>query len=217
METYLKFLIDFLKVNKQPEETMYHYFCSEQNNKELFDNLKRFTYNRPRDFLTYIKMEIEKIKSGKEIVKSFEKINVRFISDEFSDYIVGEMKNYASFYIEQKDFDKYLRFFDFVNGEINFSYQKYCIYFNKFKKTTEKYDDFNDVYMKSPMDLLQFFYDVGIVGYREKLSDGSGYHYYWSFRERTPNKLNPQVKGTDFIMINQGASKSLNVGKSFFS
>lgn len=98
---------------------MFHYFLSRENNERLFDNLKKITYNRPRDFLTYIKMEIEKIKGSEKIVNQFTELDVDFISDDFSDYIVGEMKNYASFYIEQKDFDKYIKFLILLMEEIH--------------------------------------------------------------------------------------------------
>lgn len=205
------------KDKKKYKESMFHYFLSRENNECLFNNLKKITYNRPRDFLTYIKMEIEKVKNGEKIFDQFTELDVNFISDDFSDYIVGEMRNYASFYIEQKDFDKYIKFFDILNGRNTFTYQNYIGYYNKFKEASKKFDDFDNKYLNSPIDLLQFFYDVGLIGYRERLSDGTGYHYYWSFRERTPNKLNPQVKPTDHLMVNMGASKSLNVGKSFSS
>lgn len=205
------------KEKKDYKKSMFHYFISRENNEKLFSNLKRITYNRPRDFLTYIKMEIEKIKGGEDEVDQFSDLDVNFVSDDFSDYIVGEMRNYASFYIEQKDFDRYIKFFDFVRGRSTFPYTFFVECYNKFKSSAKEFDNFDDKYLNKPTVLLQFFYDVGLIGYRERLSDGGGYHYYWSFRERTPNKLNPQVKAVDYLMVNMGAAKSLNVGKSFSS
>jgi hypothetical protein len=63
--------------------------------------------------------------------------------------------------------------------------------------------------------LLQFFYDVNVIGYREDTDDQSGSYYHWSYRERSLNNIAPKVKPVDDLMINPGIAKALDIGKKF--
>jgi hypothetical protein len=114
-----------------------------------------------------------------------------------------------------EDFGCYLKFFQYCDGKSNFNFQEFQIYFSSFSKWLRGEKLNNRSYSRDPESLLQFFYDVNIIGYREDTDDQAQTYYHWSFRERTLNNISPKVKfGTD-LMINPGIAKSLDIGKRF--
>lgn len=192
-------------------------YFSESDAHQIFKKILKSSFQKPRDVLTFIKINKEKQDKDKtNQLTAFRNqiVNSPAVNREFSDYLLGEIKNYASFYMKQKDFTIYLKFFQYLNGNQSPTMHDFKEAFKKFKAWAIKEEITAKEYLQDPINLLQFFYDVNIIGYREELEDGRGGFYHWAHKERTLNNIYPKVKEVaSRLMINQGIAKSLDIGK----
>ncbi|MDX7861362.1 hypothetical protein SJR95_15190 [Aeromonas caviae] len=194
-----------------PYEAWSNYHGGERHGDETFKSLLRYTFQKPRDILTYIRIARRYHSDKAEFPKKpFSDAN---ITREFSDYLLGEVKNYASFYMKQSDFGVYLKFFQYLNGKSIFSMQDFIQAFDKFKGWASGETIYAKEYLHDSESLLQFFYDVNIIGYREKMLDDGDSFYHWAYRERTINNISPKIKGAADLILNPGISKALDIGK----
>ena len=131
---------------------------------------------------------------------------------EFSDYLLGEAKNYAAFYMTQEDFSKYIKFFQFLDGRREFTYQTFQDAYDRFKlwANGEKFDATE--YLRDASSLLQLFFDMNIIGYYEVSEDLKDRFVHWSYRERSLNNISPKVKADATLLLNQGIMKALDIG-----
>jgi len=202
------------------KEALTHYFNGETETNHLFKTLLRNSFQKPRDFLTFFKIAINfNIKKGKSNQTQFEK-GIYFqpnISKQFSDYMLGEVKNYASFYMSPIDFSNYLKFFQFLNGKSKFTISECQTAFNNFKNWASGESFVVKDYMKDVDSLLQFFYETNVIGYHETaIKDGSDF-YHWAYKERSLNNLSPKIKTDCTLILNSGISKALDIGKELIS
>jgi hypothetical protein len=128
---------------------------------------------------------------------------------------LGETKNYAAFYMTQVDFQNYLKFFQYLNGRSRFSFDEFSAAYAHFLKWSEGENFKAKEFLRDAEALLQFFYDVNIIGYTESLADDRETYYHWSYRERTLVDIAPKVKSAATLVINPGVAKALDIGKSF--
>lgn len=187
------------------------------DNSESFIELYRNTFVRPRDFFTAIKYLIRKYKSINNQSSHFEKNELkdpRFTKD-FADYLLGEVKNHASYYISNSDFSEYINYFSYLDGAQNFSYENYKIAFSKFKRYADSKRIETRKYYDDPDTLLQFFFSINIIGYYDEPNDGSKPFIHWSFRERNLSNICPKVKTESNYMVFSGIKKALDIGKKF--
>lgn len=199
-------------------EAWEHYFFMSHSTGYIFKRLLKLSFHKPRDILTYIRIAKNYSTRGKseaQINFSEDIATNPAVSREFSDYLLGEVRNYAAFYMRGEDFQKYIKFFQFLNGQQRFSFEEFSAAFQKFKDWAngEKFDA--TTYLRDPESLLQFFYDVNVIGYSEVIENDGDVYYYWSYRERSANNIAPQVKTTGTLTINPGISKALDIGKRF--
>lgn len=196
-----------------------HYFNSSENGERVFKKILRQTFQKPRDVLTFIKIARENQLSydrKSTIFGSNLDSKAKFTRD-FSDYLLGEARNYSAFYMTQEDFGKYIKFFQYLNGKNKLSFDDFDLAFTNFKEWANGEKIMAKEYLHDSESLLQFFYDVNIIGYSDRtIDENEGYHH-WSFRERSLNNIAPKVKATSELMINPGIAKSLDIGKSFKS
>lgn len=199
-------------------EAWENYFGTPREPDKVFKHLLKTTFHKPRDFLTFIKISRAlEIKYGKGGNTSFSEdlINSPKFSNEFSEYLLGEVRNYAAFYMTPEDFTKYIKFFQYLDGRSKFSTEQFVNAFSLFKKWAigEKFDA--PQYLADAETLLQLFYDVNIIGYQDITSSGNEYFYHWAYRERTLNNIAPAVKFGADLILNPGIAKALDVGNQF--
>lgn len=106
-----------------------------------------------------------------------------------------------------------LSFFQYLNGKPIFSVEEFQQAFIKFKDWADKENIQTSEYLKDHNSLLQFFFEVNIIGYKEVALDDGESFYHWAFKERTINNISPKVKSAAQLMINIGISKALDIEK----
>lgn len=180
-----------------------------------FRRLLKISFQKPRDILTLIKqLRLMHVRRGRGSHDSFDP---SMISDgEFTrkaaDYLLGEVRDYASFYMGPADFSAYIKFFQYLNGRSAFSMDEFEVAFDLFSAWLRG-EPVKKMFATDSETLLQFFYDVNVIGYREPAVDGSETFVHWSFRERSLNNLNPKVKSAGVLVVNPGIAKALEIGK----
>ena len=192
-----------------------HYLVAEDS-QTIFRRLLRASFQKPRDLLTFVK--IARAVSVKRLGRGGE---IRFVSDivrnpdftkEYADYLLGEVRNYSAFYMEQEDFFLYIKFFQYLDGKPEFRFEDFSKAFDKFKDWIRGETVKATEYLRDPEALLQFFFDINVLGYREIVGDDAEKFFHFSFRERTLTNIAPKVKTSGILMINLGISKALDIG-----
>lgn len=201
-----------------PAEAWNHYYQDAASDGATFKRLLKLTFQKPRDILTFIRLTREMtVKSGGGGATQFpiDILNHSAFTRKFSEYLLGETKNYAAFYMTQIDFQNYLKFFQYLNGKQRFTFEEFGAAYADFAKWAAGENFKSKEYLRDAEALLQFFYDVNIIGYTETLADGRETYYHWSYRERSLIDIAPKVKSSATLLINPGVAKALDIGKSF--
>jgi len=198
----------------------WNYFFSEENEGKprAFTRFLTNSFQRPRDSFAAIKTIIDIYKrNGKENEQKFARgaFEGSEFTDNYSEYLLGEAKNYSNFYMTNSDFDIYASFFQHLNGAREFNYSDFEKAFNVFKVESVRLGVSDQTYIATPEKLLQFWYDVNVIGFKELTAVGDDTFFHWSFRERSPAKVMPKVKIGCKYLVHPGVAKSLNIGKKF--
>lgn len=192
------------------------YLDADQHNNIIFRRLLRASFQKPRDVLTFVKMartvSTKKLNRGNEVKFNQDIIRNPEFTKAYSDYLLGEVKNYAAFYMEQGDFSIYLKFFQYLDGNSDFTYDDFLKAFNLFKNWARGEEIRAHIYLRDAEALLQFFYDVNVIGYHESVGPDSNKFIHFSFRERSLTNVAPKVKTSGVLTINPGISKALDIG-----
>jgi hypothetical protein len=92
----------------------------------MFREMLRLTWHRPRDFVMLLRTlrenRIQGITAGPVSEFTWGDMNNPALVRKFSDYMLGEVKDFALFYMTPCEFDVFLRFFQFLNGKSEFDY-----------------------------------------------------------------------------------------------
>lgn len=175
----------------------------------------RWSYYRPRDILTMLSILKENFEDDKS--KSYFSLDDLESSDfkrKYSEYLLGEIKDQISFYYSSRDYDIFLKFFEFLNGKDNFTYSQYGIAYEKFVNYIKTISEEKPQFTSSKNDFLQFLFDLNIICYIERPKDDRPF-IHWCFRDRSYANVSPKVKTGVEYQIFYGLQKSLNVGKEF--
>jgi len=205
-----------------PVEAANWYFSADKG-ETVFRRFLRISFQKPRDVLTFIQtardVAINRLGKGAENQLPPEVLSHPVFTKEYAAYLLGEVKNYAAFYMEQGDFSTYLKFFQYLNGKSEFTYTQFREAFVRFKKWVNGEPLQATSYLRDPEALLQFFYDVNVIGYTEAMegrNEGNGpssnMFVHWAFRERTLSDIAPKVKMSGMLKVNPGISKALDIG-----
>ncbi len=201
-----------------------HYFPYDTSNVKVvfekpssFISFLRFALYRPRDIVTMLTMLQERF------VANSRDQNRVFTQDDFedsvfrrnyADYLLGEVKDQLSFYYSPKEYEMFLKFFEFLDGKNKFSYSDYL---DAYKKHFKYMDDANigvPRFMESAEEYLQFLYELNVICYIERTANNEPF-IHWSFKERTYSNISPKIKTDKEYEIFYGMSKSLNTGRRF--
>lgn len=183
-----------------------------------FKKLLRASFHRPRDVFSAIKILINITKNSDNfnsaVFQTGDLTSAKF-TDKFSEYLLGEVKNYANYYITNREFDICVAFFQYLNGATTFDYEDFGIAYKTFISSPSNESLKTHHIASSQESFLQFWYDVNVIGYTEQLQNGGGDYYHWSHRERSAAKVMPKVKENCNYLIQPGVAKALNLGKKF--
>ncbi|WP_288879763.1 P-loop ATPase, Sll1717 family [Pedobacter panaciterrae] len=185
--------------------------------EDSFVSFLRYSMFKPRDIITMLSILQENLKKDKErkleIIdqKDFDQPAFR---SEFSDYLLGEIKDYLAFYHSDKDYELFLKFFEFLNGKAQFSYEEYMQCYEQFATHIEKNDIEIPIFFESSDRFLQFLYDLNVICYVEE-TEKNELHIHWSFRERTYSNINPKIKEGLKYSIHYGLQKAFNTGQTY--
>lgn len=200
-----------------PADAWNHYYEGQSKDAPVFRKLLRTCFQKPRDVLTFIRLtRNQAMKSGRGSTSEFghESISSHSFSRNYSDYLLGEARNYAAFYMTQEDFAKYVKFFQFLNGNHTFKFEVFEAAYVRFKAWANGETFDATTYLRDATSLLQLFYDMNIIGYYEEAQDKSERFVHWSYRDRSLNNISPKVKSEVMLTLNPGISKSLEIGKA---
>lgn len=182
----------------------------------VFRRLLRTTFQKPRDILTFVRIARNVCLKhlGRSEKTSFESDTVRHpaYTKEYSDYLLGEVRDYSDFYMEQEDFFLYIKYFQYLDGKAEFRFEEFSRAYEKFKSWISGERVKATEYLRDAEALLQFFFDVNVIGYRESMGDEHEKFVHFSFRERTLTNIAPKVKTTALLVVNPGVAKALDIG-----
>lgn len=180
-----------------------------------FISFLRWSYYRPRDILTMI--ALLKIntngdqKKNKFTLDDFE--NPHF-QREYSNYLLGEVKDHLSFYYGSDHYEIFLKFFEFLDGKDTFNYKTYVKSFEKLIDYIRTVETERPRFMATANDFLQFLFDLNVICYIDLTEDEKKF-FHWCFRDRSYANISPKVKTEQEYQVFYGLAKALNVGKEF--
>jgi len=133
---------------------------------------------------------------------------------EYSNYLLGEIKDHLSFYYGPDHYDIFLKFFEFLSGKFKFSYELYLDAYANLSAYIESTLTLPPKFMSTANDFLQFLFDLNIICCIEQADDHKPF-IHWCFRDRSYANISPKVKTGIEYQIFFGLQKALNVGKVF--
>lgn len=204
--------------NLFPGKSWEHYFpytpFVSGKKESSFIQFLRFSFYRPRDIVTML--DLLKEVNTRQACSNTESFTIKdFENSEFqsrySDYLMGEIKDYLSFYYTDADYELFRKFFDFLEGKKEFDYEFFNSAFQKFEEYITKNNISRPKFFETADTFLQFIYDLNIICYIEH---ASGQKYIrWCFRERNYSNISPKIKSDCTYQIHYGLIKNLNLGR----
>lgn len=200
-----------------------HYFPFDASNLNVkfekpssFVSFLRYALYRPRDIVTMLSIIQERTvaKNDKQETFSQNDFEDSLFKRNYSDYLLGEIKDQLAFYYSDSDYENFLKFFEYLDGRNTFSYKFYLKAFQEHTSFMLSSSSEQSRFMSSPEDFLQFLYDLNIISYKERLENGEK-HIHWCFKDRTYSNLSPKVKLNKDYEIFYGMSRALNTGSKF--
>lgn len=175
----------------------------------------RNSYYRPRDILTYISIFKKHIPTlDKKSLKQFseEYCEKREISNEYAEYLLGELRDQLVFYYTDEEYEDFLQFFEFLKGKTRFDYAEYSDAHTKFLEDLRKRNRSFPNFIETADGFLQFLYELNVICYIETSEMGEKF-IHWSFRERSLGKMAPKVKADCRYEVHYGLVPALNIGQ----
>lgn len=184
-------------------------------NDSSFIAFLRNSFYRPRDIV----MMLEIIKENnieacerEKTVNSWSDIDNHNFRRKLSDYLLGEIKDQISFYYNENDYELFIKFFEFLNGDTRFNYEKYKIAYDNLVNHITSLDLQTPNFMDSPNKFLQFLYELNVICYVEDVV-GHKPFIHWCFRERSYSNISPKVKEDVRYELFYALAGSVNMGK----
>lgn len=183
-----------------------------------FISFLRFSLYRPRDIITMIGILQEifcrKNRDPAEVFGEQDFRDAEF-RRRYSEYLLGEIKDHLAFYYSDKDYESFLKFFEFLNGQHKFSYKDFLKAYSRFMDFFEQNARPKPQFCESHGIFLQFLYDLNVLCFIEETEDER--FIEWCFRERSLTNISPKIKTHQNYEIHYGLTKALNLGKKFTS
>jgi len=187
---------------------------SKKEKDDSFISFLRFSYYRPRDIITMLTILRENIilhRKSSEVFCS-EDFDHPDFRRKYAEYLLGEVKDYLSFYYSYKDYELFLKYFEFLKGKVRFTYSEYLRAYRNFIDYLNVNSIDRPSFFDGPDIFLQFLYTSNVICFIEESEDGHSF-IRWCFRERDFSNISPKVKNNERYEIHYGLSKALNLGK----
>ncbi|QSX36106.1 P-loop ATPase, Sll1717 family [Shewanella sedimentimangrovi] len=180
-----------------------------------FINFLRWSYYRPRDIVTMLEL-LKANTNGDQTKASFSLNDFEnsHFQREYSNYLLGEVKDHLSFYYGADHYEIFLKFFEYLSGKDSFNYELYLSAFEKLQEHIRSIAADKPKFMATPNDFLQFLFDLNVICYIEHTEDNKPF-IHWCFKDRSYANISPKVKTGVKYQIFYGLAKALNVGKEF--
>jgi hypothetical protein len=187
-----------------------------EDGEHSFISFLRFSYYRPRDIVTMLRV-LKDIHIEQGIDRFY------FIEDDFrnpqfrrkySDYLLGEIKDHLSFYYSDKDYEAFLKFFEFLKGKYSFKYSEYLNCYSQFIHFISESGFDTPIFASTADDFLQFLYELNVICCVKKTQQ-HGNRKFWCFKDRTISNMSPRVTTNCSYEIFYGLGKALNIGDVF--
>lgn len=186
------------------------------NTCSSFISVLRRSLYRPRDILTMLTILRENLikehRADKDVFAEKDFSTPAF-TRPYSDYLLGEVKDHLSFYHQAKDYELFLKFFQFLNGRSRFNYSDYLTAFTAFESFMRNNNHVKPAFCGSPDNFLQFLYELNVLCYI-LYTDNSPF-FGLCFRERTPSNISPKIRTHVNYEIHYGLMKALDLGTHF--
>lgn len=184
--------------------------------RNSFISFLRFSLYRPRDIITMLKilqkLFIEVRHNPEEVFNKEDFDNTEF-RRLYSDYLAGEIKDSLSFYHTAEEYELFLKFFEYLEGQYRFTYEEYLHAYNNFiaylnlnKYEVPKFFESADIF-------LQYLYELNVICYFDVTKEGDVWGR-WCFRERSYANISPKVKTKLVYEVHYGLGKAFNLGRS---
>ncbi|MDX2271668.1 MAG: funZ protein [Cyanobacteriota bacterium] len=201
---YFPYTIENKANNKQSE------------NDPSFIGFLRYSLYRPRDIVTMLSILkenfIEQRQDPNRVFSEADFFNAEFVR-KYSEYLLGEIKDQLSFYYTENDYQLFLKFFEYLKGKSQFSYDDYLSAYQAFVGYLDSNSIRRPKFSEAPDVFLQFLYELNVIFYIEKVSGGNFIRL--CLRERNPTNISPKVKTHQTYQIHYGLIEELNVGKKY--
>lgn len=180
-----------------------------------FINFLRWSYYRPRDIVTMLEL-LKSNSNGNNTKTNFtlDDFENPHFQREYSNYLLGEVKDHLSFYYGAHHYEIFLKFFEYLTGKDSFEYDIFLNAFSKLQDHIKSIASERPRFMATPNDFLQFLFDLNVICYIEHTEDNKPF-IHWCFRDRNYANISPKVKTGVKYQVFYGLAKSLNVGKEF--
>jgi len=99
---------------------------------------------------------------------------------DYSNYLLGEVKDHLSFYYGHDHYEIFLKFFEFLFGKDKFTYEFYTSAYTKLKAYMESISATPPKFMVTANDFLQFLFDLNVICYIEPTEDHKSF-IHWCF------------------------------------
>lgn len=180
-----------------------------------FINFLRWSYYRPRDIVTMLELlKSNSVNDKTKVNFTLNDFENPHFQREYSNYLLGEVKDHLSFYYGSDHYEIFLKFFEYLSGKDSFEYSGYILAFNKLQDHIKSIAIDRPRFMATPNDFLQFLFDLNVICYIENTEDGKPF-IHWCFKDRSYANISPKVKTGVQYQVFYGLAKALNVGKEF--
>lgn len=193
---------------------------SEQQFPSSFIIALRYALYRPRDILTMLatlKENFIEQRADTTQVFSPQAFDDPAFTRKFSDYLLGEIKDHLLFYYSFKDYELFLKFFQFLDGQFEFTYGKYLEAYEGYTEFIKRNHLEKPLFSSTPDNLLQFLYNLNVLCYMVETSRYDEPFFGWCFRERTLSNIAPKVRTHARYRIHAGLRKALDLGRRLYS
>jgi len=205
----------------EEDESWDAYFPYKLYNKEddeysdsSFIGFLRMSLYRPRDIITMlVSLKQLKISKGQDRANSFEisDFEANSFLNEYSTYLLGEIKDQLTFYYKHEDYELFLRFFMYLNGKSTFSYSEFVDAYSDLIQHINNTKSDKPNFLSSQDEFLQFLYDLNVCVILILMILADVFSC-WCFRERTLTSFAPKVRiGAQEYQIHSGLRRELNL------
>ncbi|MFZ5986947.1 MAG: P-loop ATPase, Sll1717 family [Bacillota bacterium] len=217
-------LLSYQQEEKYPPGTVWGYYFpydaanlrTHLTSPSSFVTFLRYSLYRPRDIITILSIQkenfIEQNRNPADIF-AYKDFTTPMFTRKYSDYLLGEVRDHISFYYDLKDYEVFLKFFQFLNGKNQFTYEEYLKGYKSFTNFLKKNKMEIPAFCGTPDNFLQFLYDLNVLCY---IADTySELFFGWCYRERSPSNIAPKIRTHVRYKIHYGLMKALDLGQQF--